>query len=99
MSEPYTYNLGAYHRTVNTNNPSAQKWFDRGLVWSYAFHHEESARCFEKAIDEDERCAMAYWGVSKLRHNIIVYKAHSPSWHLPSDQTTINLGRCSMKKI
>jgi len=63
ISDSYSYNLGAYHRTVSTSSPTAQKWFDRGLVWSYAFHHEESARCFEMAIDEDAKCAMAYWGV------------------------------------
>ena len=63
-SKSYQYNLGAYHRKVTTANAEAQVWFDRGLIWSYAFHHEESARCFEKAIAEDPGCAMAYWGVS-----------------------------------
>lgn len=64
ISHSYQYNLGTYHRKVTTANPGAQVWFDRGLVWSYAFHHEESARCFERAITEDSGCAMAYWGVS-----------------------------------
>lgn len=63
-SKSYQYNLGTYHRKVTTANAEAQVWFDRGLIWSYAFHHEESARCFEKAITEDPGCAMAYWGVS-----------------------------------
>lgn len=63
-SKSYQYNLGTYHRKVTTANAEAQVWFDRGLIWSYAFHHEESARCFEKAIAEDPGCAMAYWGVS-----------------------------------
>jgi tetratricopeptide (TPR) repeat protein len=60
----YLYNLGAYHCRVSTSSSDAQKWFDRGLAWSYAFHHEESVRCFQRAIDEDSKCAMAYWGVS-----------------------------------
>ena len=63
-SKSYQFNLGTYHRKVTTANAEAQVWFDRGLIWSYAFHHEESARCFEKAIAEDPGCAMAYWGVS-----------------------------------
>lgn len=63
-SKSYQYNLGRYHRKVTTANAQAQVWFDRGLIWSYAFHHEESARCFERAIAEDPGCAMAYWGVS-----------------------------------
>ncbi|KAF2799019.1 hypothetical protein K505DRAFT_266559 [Melanomma pulvis-pyrius CBS 109.77] len=61
--EPY-YNLGTYHRSVSTKNATAQTWFDRGLIWSYAFHHEESASCFEKAISGDPKCAMAYWGLA-----------------------------------
>jgi hypothetical protein len=64
-TDPYSYNLGAFRRTVSTSSRAAQTWFDRGLVWSYAFHHEESARCFERAIDEDAKCAMAYWGVRR----------------------------------
>ncbi|KAF2829369.1 hypothetical protein CC86DRAFT_464991 [Ophiobolus disseminans] len=60
----YRYNLGTFHRKVTTSSGPAQTWFDRGLIWCYAFHHEESARCFEKAIEADEKCAMAYWGLA-----------------------------------
>ncbi|KAJ4301671.1 hypothetical protein N0V90_003764 [Kalmusia sp. IMI 367209] len=60
--DSYIYNLGSFHRKVSTTNTAAQKWFDRGLIWSYGFHHEESARCFEYAIEEDPKFAMAYWG-------------------------------------
>src|SRR5262249_47966157 len=38
--------------------------FDRGLIWAYAFNHEEAVRCFERAIEADPGCAMAHWGVS-----------------------------------
>ncbi|KIW20844.1 hypothetical protein PV08_01422 [Exophiala spinifera] len=58
------YDLGTYHRPITTNSPEAQKWFDRGLIWSYGFHHEESADCFQKAISLDPDCAMAYWGLA-----------------------------------
>ncbi|KAK5261345.1 hypothetical protein LTR40_002429, partial [Exophiala xenobiotica] len=58
------YDLGTYHRPVTTNSKEAQKWFDRGLIWSYAFNHEESAACFQRAISIDPDCAMAYWGLA-----------------------------------
>ena len=58
------YNLGSYRRSITTSSPSAQLWFDRGLIWSYAFNHEEAASCFENAISNDPNCAMAYWGLA-----------------------------------
>ncbi|KAJ5292032.1 hypothetical protein N7478_001283 [Penicillium angulare] len=56
------YNLGNFHRTITTTSADAQIWFDRGLVWAYAFNHQESSQCFERAIMADPKCAMAYWG-------------------------------------
>ncbi|RAL04685.1 TPR domain protein [Aspergillus ibericus CBS 121593] len=58
------YDLGFFHRPVSTTSQQAQVWFDRGLVWTYAFNHEEAANCFQKAITYDSTCAMAYWGLA-----------------------------------
>ncbi|KAA8648301.1 hypothetical protein EYZ11_001966 [Aspergillus tanneri] len=58
------YNLGSFHRPVSTSSPQAQTWFDRGLIWTYAFNHEEAANCFKQAIAHDRKCAMAYWGLA-----------------------------------
>lgn len=58
------FDLGRYRRPVVTASPDAQTWFDRGLVWTYAFHHEEAIRCFEQSIAVDPDCAMAYWGLA-----------------------------------
>ncbi|KAF4541611.1 Tetratricopeptide repeat domain protein [Lasiodiplodia theobromae] len=58
------YDLGSYHRSINTESPTAQKWFDQGLIWSYGFNHREAARCFEAAVTNDPRCVMAYWGIA-----------------------------------
>lgn len=58
------YNLGNYHRTITTSSSEAQAWFDYGLIWSFAFNHEESAYCFQQAITADYECAMAYWGLA-----------------------------------
>ncbi|TVY68641.1 hypothetical protein LSUE1_G009334 [Lachnellula suecica] len=58
------YDLGSFHRKITTTSPDAQLWFSRGLTWSYAFNHEEAVSCFEKAIEADPQCAMAYWGLA-----------------------------------
>jgi tetratricopeptide (TPR) repeat protein len=58
------YDLGSHSRRITTSVPDAQTWFDRGLVWSYAFNHEEAAKCFQNAIDADPSCAMGYWGLA-----------------------------------
>ncbi len=64
--EPDTdyYDLGNYHRQVDTPSPQAQVWFDRGLVWAYAFNHDEAVRCFERALALDQDLAIARWGIA-----------------------------------
>ena len=62
-TEPY-YDLGAYHRPIETPSPQAQVWFDRGMVWAYAFNHEEAVRCFDRALELDPDLAIARWGVA-----------------------------------
>jgi tetratricopeptide (TPR) repeat protein len=58
------YDLGTYSRPVTTSSPEARMWFDRGLVWTYAFNHEEAVSCFEAAAAADPDCAMAHWGIA-----------------------------------
>ena len=62
-SEPY-FDLGTYHRPIATSSPDAQTWFDRGLIWTFAFHHEEAVLCFRRALAHDDTCVMAYWGIA-----------------------------------
>ncbi|ORY19020.1 hypothetical protein BCR34DRAFT_260416 [Clohesyomyces aquaticus] len=62
--DDYEYSLGSFRRTITTSSASTQTWFDRGIIWTYAFHHEEAVKCFENAISSDVNCPMAYWGVS-----------------------------------
>ena len=59
----YDYDLGTFSRAVSTRSAEAQRWFDRGLVWCYAFSHEEAVRCFRRAAKHDPGCAMARWGI------------------------------------
>ncbi|GMK54785.1 hypothetical protein CspeluHIS016_0113710 [Cutaneotrichosporon spelunceum] len=62
--DSYPYDLGAYSLPLSTSSPEAQVWFDRGLNWTYGFHHLEAARCFQYAIHCDPTCAMAFWGLA-----------------------------------
>jgi len=62
-SERY-YELGSYQRPIDTPSPQAQVWFDRGLIWAYAFNHDEAIRCFERALDLDPGLAIARWGIA-----------------------------------
>ncbi|MEM8789873.1 MAG: hypothetical protein AAGE76_16595 [Pseudomonadota bacterium] len=69
----YTFDLGRYTRGI-TGNAAAQTWFDRGLVWTYGYCHEEAVRCFQRAAEADPACAMAHWGVAY---------ASGPNYNLP----------------
>jgi tetratricopeptide (TPR) repeat protein len=62
-SDPY-FNLGTFGRKISTISREAQVWFDRALVWTYCFNHDEAITCYKQAIAHDKNCAMAYWGVS-----------------------------------
>ena len=58
------YDLGDYQRPITTASPDAHLWFNRGLIWCYAFNQEEGVRCFRRAAEFDPDCAIAYWGVA-----------------------------------
>ncbi len=58
------FNVEVYSRSVTTASEEAQRWFDRGLVWTFAYCHEEAVKCFSKALEHDPDCAMAHWGVA-----------------------------------
>jgi tetratricopeptide (TPR) repeat protein len=61
------FDLGSYSRKVTTGSAEAQLWFDRGLVWLYGFNHDEAIRSFERALEYDPECAMAWWGIAYAR--------------------------------
>lgn len=56
--------LGARSRPVTTTSAEAQRWFDQGLGWLYAFNHDEAIHCFSEAVALDPSCAMAWWGIA-----------------------------------
>lgn len=59
-----TYDLGSYHWPVTAASAAAQSWFDRGVRWCHGFNHEAAVYCFERAVEQDPGCAMAYWGIA-----------------------------------
>jgi pimeloyl-ACP methyl ester carboxylesterase/tetratricopeptide (TPR) repeat protein len=56
--------LGDINHPVSTNNAEAQKFFNQGLAYIYAFNHEEAVRAFKQAAQLDPQLAMAYWGAA-----------------------------------
>ena len=58
------FDLGSHSLSITSPVPEVQTWFDRGLIWCYAFHHGEAIACFQKVVELDPDCAMGYWGLA-----------------------------------
>ena len=56
--------LGNVDHPVTTKNSEAQKFFNQGLAYLYAFNHAEGIASFRHAAELDPDMAMAYWGMS-----------------------------------
>jgi tetratricopeptide (TPR) repeat protein len=56
--------LGNHHREITTSSKRAQRYFDQGLTWAYAFNHDEAIRSFTECARLDPDCAMCWWGVA-----------------------------------
>ena len=56
--------LGKVEHPVSTKNAEAQKFFNQGLAYLYAFNHDEGVASFKRAAELDPDLAMAYWGMS-----------------------------------
>lgn len=54
--------MGTHHHPISTEDENAQRYFDQGMVLSFAFNHAESARSFRAAQTLDPDCAMCFWG-------------------------------------
>jgi tetratricopeptide (TPR) repeat protein len=75
------FDLGDHHRPVSTRSEGAQRAFDQGLVWSFAFNHDEAERAFREAARLDPDLAIAWWGVALVNgphiNNPTVDEAHA----------------------
>ena len=56
--------LGDFHRRITTRSKLAQRYFDQGMRFLWAFNHDEATRSFAKAAQVDPTCASCYWGVA-----------------------------------
>jgi tetratricopeptide (TPR) repeat protein len=72
----YPFDLGSHSCPVTTTSPEAQTWFDRGLIWTYGYNHQEAVACFRRALEADPDCAMAHWGIGY---------ASGPNYNMPWD--------------
>lgn len=58
------FDLGSHSRTISVGSPEAQRWFNLGLNWCFAFNKSEGVKCFRKALEFDPECVMAHWGIA-----------------------------------
>jgi tetratricopeptide (TPR) repeat protein len=56
--------LGKIEHPVSTKSAEAQKYFNQGLAYMYAFNHAEAINSFKHAAELDPEMAMAFWGIS-----------------------------------
>jgi tetratricopeptide (TPR) repeat protein len=56
--------LGEHRHPVSTTNAEAQRFFDQGLNYVFAFNHDEAVRSFKRAAELDPQLAMAHWGIA-----------------------------------
>jgi tetratricopeptide (TPR) repeat protein len=54
--------MGSLHHPIATNSAEAQKFFDQGLTFIYAFNHGEAVHSFERAAQLDPHSPMPLWG-------------------------------------
>ena len=56
--------LGNTHHAIATKSEDAQKFFDQGLTFVYAFNHDEAIRSFRRASELDPTSPMPLWGIA-----------------------------------
>ena len=55
---------GTYSRTISTQSPDAQKFFDQGLRLAWGFYFPESIASYQQASLFDPDHPMPYWGIA-----------------------------------
>ena len=63
-----TISLMEFSSTVSAQSPgeltTCQLWMSRGLLWYFAFNHEEAIQCFQKALEIGDTSVMAHYFIS-----------------------------------
>jgi tetratricopeptide (TPR) repeat protein len=55
--------LGTVHFETSCNE-TAQRRFDRAMRYQHSFWYTESKEIYEKTLEADPECAIAYWGIA-----------------------------------
>jgi hypothetical protein len=56
--------IGKLHHTILTRSEEAQRFFDQGLTFVYAFEFARAGQSFRRAHELDPAAAMPYWGIA-----------------------------------
>lgn len=56
--------MDQFYHPVSTTNFEAQKSFNKGLKYIFAFNHDVAFEAFKEAAEHDPNLAMAYWGMA-----------------------------------
>jgi tetratricopeptide (TPR) repeat protein len=64
VAGPLLDGLGQLHFPISTESKLAQRYFNQGLILSYAFNHKEAIRSFRSVTMLDPDCAMGFWGIA-----------------------------------
>jgi tetratricopeptide (TPR) repeat protein len=81
--------LGNIDHKVTTKNAQAQRFFNQGLAYIYAFNHAESIKAFKQAAALDPDLAMAYWGTAL---------ALGSNYNLPADSAALKEAYANLEK-
>lgn len=61
---PIVEGAGSYSRTISTESPEAQAYFDQGLRLAWGFYFPESILSYQTASHYDPGHPMPYWGLA-----------------------------------
>src|SRR5262249_41035122 len=73
QSATFKEQLGRVHFETSCNR-TAQKLFDRGMLYQHSFWYSAAKRTFEDVVKADPQCAIAYWGIALS----YLYNPHAP---------------------
>ncbi len=87
----------SYLGTVNisvTGKESAQPYFEKGLFLLHSFEYEDAREAFQKAIVEDPKIAMAYWGEAMTyNHSLWQEQDYEAATTVLSELDSLNLDK------
>ena len=78
MAQAVDHKLGTVHFETSCA-PEAAAVFDQGMLYQHSFWYRASQREFNKALQVDPGCGIAYWGIalsnSQAWHALVSYAA------------------------